>query len=160
MFSVVSSVSTVDSYLASIFGENRSSIVDLQNKWFNEEAYKGTSKYPYKVAMYYMATYLVLIMWLEIKAGYETDWDYYKEKYKIDDNRKKLACCGIDLDDVLAAFGLNVQTTGACIAGINSMEVEECLVIEPTTLPTVAIITIGDVVAMLTTPNECISYIN
>lgn len=151
--------STIDSYLANAFSKIRISIVALQNKWFNEESYKGTSKIPYKVSMYYMAIYLVLLMYLEMKAGYNTTWSYYQTKYDIDTNRKKLACCGIDLDDIISSFGIST-TTASCVQGIGSMEIEDCLEVEPIELKATTTATSINVSTYLSIPNECFNYIN
>jgi hypothetical protein len=160
MFALVSSVSVIDSYLANSFGEFRSAIIDLQTKWFNEESYKGTSKYMYKTSMYYLGIYLAILIYLELKDGYNTDWDYYKDKYSLDVNRKKLACCGIDLDDILAAFNLPAVDKEGCINGIGSMGIEHCFVIEPTVLPTATETEPVDIEDLLATPTECFNYTN
>lgn len=146
--------------LVNVFNEHRDAIVELHEKWYREESYKGTSNFMYKVSMYHIAIYLAVLIYLELKDGYETDWDYYVDKYSLNQNRKKLACCGIDLDTILASFGLPAVDKAGCVNGVESMEVEHCLVIEPTDLPVISTPAIGNITHLLSTPHECFSYIN
>lgn len=130
--------------------------MELHAKQWKKEDISGSSKTQYKIMSYYSAMYLALLIRLEIDKGYNTDWSYYITKYNLREVRKELACCKIDLDDILACFGL---PTISVLQGVGGMQVETTLIVQPTTLPVVSEPTIVDIEELLNYPSKCTSYI-
>ncbi len=128
----------------------------LHTKQWKEEDISGSSKVQYKVMSYYSAMYLALLIRTEVDKGYNTDWSYYITQYNLREVRKELACCKIDLDDILACFQLPAVSA---TSGVGAVEIESTLIVEPTTLPVVIEPTIVDINELLNNPSTCTSYI-
>jgi hypothetical protein len=94
---------------------------------FNEENIRNKSNLQYKTIYYYLALYYVILIYLEYKKGFNQDWNYYINKYKIDCVRKTLFCHKINLDKILELFNLPQIFV---IDGINTLGIEENFVVE------------------------------
>lgn len=150
--------SEIDFYMSRMFGLYRESILNLHKKQFKEEDVRGKSKQHYFIQQYYLAFLYVYLIFLEVKEGVYTDWSYYENKYEISKYRKAFACHNIDLDDLLAIYDLPLKTNASCVSGINSMAIEKCFIVEPSTLA-VPIIETADIASLLANSHECTNYI-
>lgn len=121
----------IDNLVANFFTSYRNEIFKLsQQVWREEDIREYSTKY-IKIAQYYLALYLVILLYIDYTSGLDI-WDNLILKYKIDCHRKELACCGIDLDKILGTFGLPPK---ANTGGIEGVEIEESFEVEPTELP-------------------------
>ena len=74
----------------------------------------------YKIMYYYLAFYLVLLVYLEIQDRVHSDWSYYVNKYDLINQSKIFGCNGISLDKVFELFGIDYNNTG----GIGNMQID------------------------------------
>jgi hypothetical protein len=146
----------LESFINTFFSGNKAALMELHTKQFNEEDIKEYSKYQYDIIKYYAALHLVILIWLEVQNGVQTDWNYYSNKYDLPCKKKSLACYGISLDNILKSFGLPIiANTG----GIGGMKIEYDFIVEPTdiTIPTVIN---EDINTLLETEDACYDYLN
>ncbi|SRR6266403_4042359 len=128
MFLRINKTTELETYIANVFSLYRKDILSLHYKEWKEENISGKSCIQYKVYQYYLAIYYVILIYLELKQGINTDWNYYIKKYNLDKISKCLACDNIDLESILKIFGLSITT---CIDGIECIGVEESFEVEP-----------------------------
>lgn len=133
MFLRINKTTELETYIANVFSLYRKDILALHIKEWKEEDISGKSCIQYKIYQYYLAVYYVILIYLELKQGINTDWNYYESKYKISTIRKCLSCDKIDLNAILNIFGLPSTTPDG---GIEDMGLEETFEIEPILLTT------------------------
>lgn len=133
MFIRINKTTDLENLMTKVFSIYRKDILALHTKEWKEEDITGKSCIQYKIYQYYLAIYYVILIYIELKQGIHTDWEYYTKKYNTDSIRKCLACDGIDLNTILNTFGL---PTTECEGGIECMGLEESFEIEPTTFTT------------------------
>lgn len=108
-----------------LYGDNIYSLIQQQ---VNQESLVGYSCIMYKVVQFHLAFLLGYTIMMDYRTT-DQDWDYYEDKYDLENKRKYLACSGIKLEDLLEIFGLPPSETG-CEYGIGEMtisgECEEC----------------------------------
>ena len=131
-------------------------VLELSEKQFITEDVYGKSKIQYKIYQYYLAFYLVLLVYLEYKSGYNTNWNYYIKKYKLETKKHNLACNGVNLNILLSVFGLpRVFTNG----GIEDMVIETSFEVEPTIWNPTGVSKTVDIKYELQNINNCYLYI-
>lgn len=79
-------------------------------QWFSQEDRWGYSCIQYNIMQFYLGLYLATLIRIEWDKGIETDWDYYIEKYGLEEKKHILACFGISLDTILECFELPGDT--------------------------------------------------
>lgn len=125
---------------------------DLINNFLNQvkdEELKGESCKQYNFH-FYLALYLVTLVYQDFIKNSENNWEFYIKKYNLYKLRDCLLCNNINLNDVLNAFELPILTGN----GINFLEVEETLEIEPIDLSNNQNIKI-DLISLLNYSNYC-----
>ena len=160
MFLKFPSISTdIDSKLTAAFNLYKDDIIALHEKQWKQEDVSGASTVQYKIAQYYYAVLLAILIYTEYQDGIETDWDYYKTKYDIAENTKKFACNRIDFDAILAIFNLPPDSdTTLCGGGIGSEDVEQCLVVEENPVAASSYGTV-DIADLLDNPSSCTNLV-
>lgn len=151
MFLRINKTTPLENIMSKVFALYRADILALHTKQWKEEDISGKSCIQYKIHQYYLATYYVTLIYLELQQGINTDWEYYKEKYKTDTIRKCLSCNNIDLNAILTLFGL---PTTICEGGIECMGLEEDFEIEPETF-TAPVYNNVDIKTLISNPISC-----
>jgi hypothetical protein len=85
-------------------------LISTMNKWWTQEDKWGKSCIQYDWFQFYLTLYLVTLIKVEWDRGLETDWQYYIDKYGLEEKAKFLACFGINLTVILNCFDLPPDT--------------------------------------------------
>lgn len=99
-------------------------------KWFNLEDNYGNSCKQYGQMQFYLAFFLVSMVYNELINYHTTISDTYA-KYDLSEKRKKLYCNGIDLNDILTIFGLPKVNEIILPYGIEHIGIETNFIVEP-----------------------------
>lgn len=126
--------SFLDTKIRNFWTTFKADILKLTFKSWKEEDYRGKTYTQWRITQYHNVLTLMILLIFDIKKNgkVHTDWAYYNTKYKLDTYRKCLACECIDLDKVLAIFGLPFKD---CTGGIECMGIQLTFQIEPDDFP-------------------------
>lgn len=152
MFIRLNKTTELETYINNAFKLYRTSLLTLHSKQWKEEDISGASCIQYKIYQYHLAVYYTILIYSEVQQGINSDWEYYKDKYKIETITKSLACDGINLDAILNEFGLPIISSEG---GIESLEIEQSFEIEPTILSSETEYNNVDIQSLLDNPSTC-----
>lgn len=142
-------------YINNAFKSYKNSIVNNFLGQVKDEQLQGESCKQYNFS-FYLAIYLVTLVYQDVMKYPAKDWSYFVTKYKLNDLKKCLSCSGINLDTILKIFTLpNVGLT----SGIESTEIEETFQIEPTDLTPVVVVTTTVDLSTILGVKQCTSNI-
>lgn len=106
---------------------NYDAIQSLLKRQFQKEDLYNKAYLNRIVMQYYLAFYLVWMVADEYYNSTNKDWNYYLEKYDLENKRKALGCNGISLEKLLEIFGF-AKTIDNLFGGINSNEISSTFV--------------------------------
>lgn len=101
-------------------------IIALHKEGWNEEDLNEVTSKHFKVEQYQAIIQLIILIYLEIIRGVNTDWEYYVNKYKLDSYKKCLICYQINIDKILSIF----QLPSVGETGINFSQIENSFIVE------------------------------
>jgi len=128
MFLRINKSTDLDRYLDRYFSTYKSKIYVLLNSIYKDENIWGRSDKQYILNQFFFAFTLIALLYTEFKRGLQTSWDYYITKYCLVSIKKKLACNGLNLDDILLIFDL--PSVNVAQYGIGRVVVEGTLIVE------------------------------
>jgi hypothetical protein len=144
-------VTNIEDFINTSFSIYKKDILINFYKQIKDEELKGESCRQYNFS-FYLALYLITLVYKEFLKYPLKDWSYFEDKYNLKKLKECLLCNNIDLNKILKSFQLPIVTGD----GINFMEVEENLEVEPTTLlVTLSDIVIIDLKKLLNTEDKC-----
>lgn len=147
------SINNLNKYWYSFYKLYGSAILNLSDKWSNQEKIYGNSCTQYKVNQYYLAFYLAVMIKNELDKGYTTSATYYETKYNISDKKKILICYNINLDKIFDIFDIHFTED----SGIGEIGIEDTLVVEPNYTNSISTVNITN---LLNNLNSCNSIYN
>lgn len=100
--------------------------------FFNEQSYIGRSKKLYTVnQLHYVILYYLFVYNYSISVS--ATYKEINEKYKLDYLKEKLSACGINVQKLIDKIKIDIQVENE-LFGINFIEIEKTLIVEPTEL--------------------------
>lgn len=120
-------------------------------KLIKEESIWGESDEALKGLNYFYAVNYSYLLFLYLTRDNHT-WAEAEEKFCITKVRKCLACKGISLDELLAFYG---YTTSISCNGIETIEMEKSVEVEPTECGTEEVPTPIDIEELISNGNYC-----
>lgn len=135
MLGTYKNLTNIESYINTAFKLYKASIIKNFLAQVNDEELKGENCRQYNFS-FYLAVYLVTIVYQDVIKYPSKSWDYFVTKYDLEKYKKCLACDGIKLDDILISFTLPPV---AVSSGINNLQIEKTFEIEPTDLTPIVI---------------------
>lgn len=144
-------ITDLDLKIKAFWDLNKLVILSNNSEQWNDEDLKGKSFAQWKSMTYFYLLALLQLIYNDINHT-QQEWSYYQEKYDLENIKKCLHCIGINLDKNLNIFGFPI----ICENGIECLDIESSLEVEPEDLDEEEIITV-DLAALLATPVYCIN---
>lgn len=142
--------------VSDFFSLYKEDMLKLFSKLWKEEDRIEESDKIYNINQYLYVYLYCLLIKTEYLLGINTDWNYYIDKYKINEKRKLFACNDISLDNVLKVFGFPVINNGI---GIENLGIENTFSVETSEGLTTTIVQIS-IQDLLDNPNGELTYLN
>ena len=127
MLSTYKSPTNLEIYINNAFKAYKNNIVSNFLGEIKDEQLKGESCKQYNFS-FYLALYLVTLVYKDVIKYPNKNWNYFVTKYKLKEYKKCLSCSGINLNNILFSFNLPSIIEQS---GIEDLEVEETLEVEP-----------------------------
>ena len=118
----------VERYINDYFSLYKAKINELIAKIIKSENLYGFSDTQYILNQFHYTLHLIILIYIEYKRGFNTDWNYYINKYELTTVSRKIACIGLRLNDILSIFDL--PYINDVKYGIGIVSVEKDLTVE------------------------------
>lgn len=108
MFLRVNKTTDIEARWNAFFQLYKDDILALHSIQWRDESVYNRSCIQYGIMKYYLAFYLCLLIYIEVINGVSHSWEYYVDKYNLEDITNYLASNNISMTDILDIFGLPI----------------------------------------------------